>query len=133
MPKILTLLRFVVLTVMSCSVAACGTPKPIPPGTNTYYYGYIKTGGKFGVLIGQNREAAKGGLLDNGAEFGGVIDCGHERLKETIDCSSIDEVDVYILFWKFPTFREGQVYVFIEDDKVAAIAWSLRLLPEIVF
>jgi GH24 family phage-related lysozyme (muramidase) len=44
-------------------LAGCArTPYPIPVGTDTFFYGYINQGEKFGVKIGQSREEAESAL-----------------------------------------------------------------------
>ncbi len=124
------LVRCLVMAMLICSVTACKVvaARPIKPGTDTYYSGYITQGWKFGVEIGQSREDAKQTLTKGGFLYRGTVDCSYGPLNETIECHSDQKSDAYNLR---KTFRQGELYVSFADDKVTSIVWSFNLLPSI--
>lgn len=100
-------------------------PRPMPIGTDTYKYGYIEIGRRFGVSIGDDREEARLSLLNAGYDFAGSTLCEDSALRVEIACVNGDLFDVY-------NHHEGlghkTIYLLISNESVFRIGWSFIYL-----
>lgn len=116
--------------LLAASTSACSqTPNPIPRGTNTKYYGYIESGKKFGVSIGDTRESSQAALVSSGYDAWGDVTCEY-NFRKLVDCSNWTLVELYsidrLLFW-------GNLFIVIDSGEVTAIVWDMHALPKIDF
>ena len=115
----------IALPCLAALAAAACTPAPIPAPSDTPFYGQLAQGQKFGVEIGQPRRF----LPRDHFEYVGEFACNKIR-ADHFKCAPDGRYDVYRASL-FP--RHGGVYVRVENDRVAAIAWDLYLLPSFDF
>lgn len=116
--------------IIALLLAAC-TPPTIPIGTDTAFYGQIVEGSKFGVSVGEARQTARETLAQMSFGFEGTADCGASAiLEKLLSCHS---GDVYDLYGVSEATRHGSIYVKVDHERVQAIAWDLRLLPDTTF
>ena len=102
-------------------VASCTrTPQRIQKGQNTFYYGHITSGSYHEVDIGEDRRAAKAKLIAMGLLYSGVADC-QKGFFNKIECRPGEVVEI---FRKYSFLRSGLIFLFLEREKVAGIAWS---------
>jgi hypothetical protein len=107
---------------ISATLDACSrTPEPIPPGTDTPYYGFITRGEKFGVSIGDLEGAARSSIRN--ARYDGAEPCA-EYLAETINCREGELFQAYRAQWPL---RDGVFWLRISSGRVSAIAWTFSL------
>ena len=122
--------KSVLLAVLSVSLLlGClgnvAAAKPIPQGTNSAYSGYIVSGGKFGINIGDPMESVKPTLTRQKMRDDGFFPC-EAYVKEILACSPRETWEIY----RVQQFlKDGDVFVKYENNKVAAIAWSFELFP----
>ncbi|MDC7677355.1 hypothetical protein [Asticcacaulis machinosus] len=125
------------LVVLSVALHGCSEqpPGPVRLGTDTVYYGYVDTGKKFGVKIGDTRQIAREKMIDSGAIFYPNSDEKQPKIKYDSDvCDEVwqkrvacgrghtfDYYRVQKLGW------DGRVFVFFKDNKVTAIYWAASL------
>lgn len=123
-------LRFVTLAAVTFPLCACSQePRPIPLGSEAQYYGYIDTGERFGVKIGDSRSNARALLEENKFEYLGDDNCSY-RLKSLINCTKEHWSDVYHV--REP-LRHGVIYLEFKGDEITAIIWDFKLLPNADF
>lgn len=108
-----------VLLGLLATPALAGTTFPIPLGTNGTYNGYIRSGSRFGVHIGDSREQAKRSLINKGLRDDGPFAC-ERYVRESVACRPGDLAEVYRI-QKF--MYDGDVFVFVEGGKGIAIGW----------
>jgi len=114
------------IVIMACVLlSGCSQPRPIPAGTDTASYGYITEGEKFDVEIGSARLTARSQLEENVYYYSGEAFCQDSGISNNIDCRSNELFDFYLRDYKL---GHKQVFVRIEKDDVAAIAWSSSVL-----
>lgn len=117
------LLTVVTMASITLAAAACTkTPEPIEKGADTPYYGYITSGEKFDITVGQSRQAAKDTLAAGKLAFYGQEKC-EDKTHRKIDCAPGDTFDVYR---KKGIIKNGFIYVVFEGDTVTAVAWSFN-------
>ena len=98
-------------------------------GQDTYYYGRIDSGTKFGVKIGEARSKVKASV-DKSLEFSSTAGC-ESTLKKIIECTGAVESDVFYLD---TTFRHGFATILYDaDSRVSEIVWDFNMLPVIDF
>jgi hypothetical protein len=119
-------------TLLSLCIAivlgACSrTPNPIPIGADTYYYGNLVSGERFGVDVGYPDAAARRALAANHWKYVGEFECDY-TLKTLFACRTGERYGEFTAdrFW-----RHGSVYLKIEGNQVRQIGWSFSLLPYI--
>lgn len=118
-------LGFVSATVLATTMmSACEQPRPIPPGTDRYYYGHLLEGEKFGVSIGMNQEEAVRILTARGLRDDGLWGCGDYSAQVT-GCDAHDQI---YLFRQRRFGRDGTVFLKIVDDQVDFISWSFVII-----
>lgn len=106
-------------------VTACSrTPDPIPVGVDTMYYGYITSGEKFGVAIGDARKAAQHTLESRGYHFGGEGSCD-SRMKQLINCASDYRDDIYRVS---EFMKDGFIFLQFKSDQIVAIIWKFEAI-----
>ena len=111
----------------SITTACSRTPKPIPPGADTKYYGYIASGEKFGVRIGDTKSKAEAALISEGFKVWQNGKCSY-YLKALVDCTDWTQVELFSLDQRL---YRGNLYLKIEEDRVSAIVWDMHLLPHV--
>jgi hypothetical protein len=123
-----------VIIVFLCCVAMslnCCTKDPgkIPIGTDTFYYGNLDHGGKFGVNIGDSEPQFDGAIRTRGFTYEGVFGCTY-TINVALGCQPRDTYAIYIASqW----YKHGGLYIRIHHNKVAQIAWEFYLFPYIDF
>ncbi len=105
-------------------IGACSQPSPVPNETDTYFYGRISSGEKFGVLIGHGNDVASGVLTEKKYRDDGMYTCS-TSLKKITGCI---ERDVYHIFRVIKPLKDGSIYLEIDSGKVTEIAWDFDLI-----
>jgi hypothetical protein len=123
----MALVTLSIVLVFVASLFSREPPRPISLGTDTYFYGRIEAGEKFGVQIGQSSEQAKHILARKEIRYVDSADC-NDSLKWALDCHTGEVFDKYLIE---KLGREGLIFIQVADQKVVAIAWDLHLLPNI--
>lgn len=116
------------LVLASMALAACEQPRPIPPGTDRFYYGHLVEGEKFGVSVGMSQDEAVRILIAQGLRDDGLRGCTYYT-AQVIGCDASDAIH---LFRQENFGRDGVVYLKISDDRVEFISWSF-VIKNIVF
>ena len=114
--------------LMTTALAACEQPRPIPPGTDRFYYGHLVEGEKFGVSVGMSQDEAVRILTARGLRDAGLGGCTYS-LTQRIGCDANEEI--YIFLQK-DFGRDGLIYLKIIDGFVDSIAWSF-VIVNVVF
>lgn len=119
--------RAISLTLVMFPMMACSqTPNPIPRGTDTFYYGHIDSGEKFGVKVGDGRADAQR-KLGGKFHYAGESRCGY-RVKLLVGCLDDFTGDIF----RVKQFlRDGIIVLEIRSDKVAAVIWDFTALPTV--
>jgi len=118
-------LGLVSAVVMAMTViSACEQPRPIPPGTDRFYYGHLLEGEKFGVSIGMSQEEAVRVLTTQGFGHVRLLGCT-AYASEIISCDLNDAIHN---FRQKKFGRDGTVFLKIVDDRVESIAWSFVII-----
>ena len=126
--------RIFAIAVAVCVAVSCAGPDKIVAESNRAYFGYITTGKKFGVAIGQSAVGARAVLRGvRRFEYKGTYDC--IDLRRIVECERGQKYDVYV---SGASIRNGlpisygivRVEIGAEDD-VVAIVWRFYLLPSI--
>ncbi len=122
------MLRLACAMMCASVLAACsGTPRPIPTGRDAFFYGNILSGGKFTVAVGESKRDATQTLTSSGYRYDGESGCDF-TLRYLFACKANEMYQSYrVNEW----FRDGDIYLKIEDGKVTAVGWSFNLLPYI--
>lgn len=97
----------------------------MPPGTDTYFYGYIPQGTKFGATVEDARLAAQAILAKQGFRFAGTADWADTNLRSEIGCSRGAKFDAY---HKHRGLGYDTVFLEVREERVAMIGWSIQLL-----
>ncbi len=114
--------------LLAASVSGCThAPKPIPVGTNSYYYGRIDAGSKFGVTVGDTRETARARMTKAGYAYNADIGC-ENFFKDISGCAGDERADSYSLK---EAVRHGNIDLQYRDGRVVAILWDFNLLPSV--
>lgn len=113
------------LTVTGLALVACEQPRPMAIGTDTSSYGFIAEGDKFGIAVGDARDAARELLLAEGYRFAGTTACGDSSLRNAIACESNDIFDIYSLH---RGLGHRTIFLQVEDEHVTKIGWSFVFL-----
>ena len=121
--KIIVFLIYLVMSMVITSERAMS--EPVPASVNTFSHGYIASGKKFGVKIGEQIENAKMTLVKKGAVDDGIFPC--DRLKEETEC---DDNTFWESFRYMKIFRDGFISLKFKEGKVAGIRWMF-LAPTI--
>lgn len=111
--------------VMAPSTACSKTPYPIPPGTDTVYYGHIVSGRRFGVSIGDPRAKAREALESHPFVYLREDGCIY-RVRILVDCIENYQADLYDID---QFLRRGLLILELKNDKVVAIVWDFQALP----
>ena len=104
-------------------VTARAETRPIAVGANTYWYGHIVKGARFGVRIGDTRETARR-TLEKTFRYDNALGCG-PYAREVIACADGDDIDFYRIQ---ELFRDGTIFVTFVRGRVSAIAWTSELI-----
>jgi hypothetical protein len=129
-------MRVLLLLLLPASVilSACTKmPQPIPPGTDTYFYGYIVKGEKFGIKVGDSRDEVERKISlkkffgDEDLEVG---KCERGISLKINGCGKDVKVGYYRV--KKP-LRDGFIYIIYRDKKVVSIVWEFDWLPPMDF
>lgn len=112
------------ITISALLYGCTEAPAPIPPGTDTYFYGYIIEGEKFGIKVGDSSAEVEKKI--NPVFFGDetLTECGHNLLILIGNCDANTMVNCYFVD-KIP--RYGFIFILFEGDTVAGIAWQFDL------
>jgi hypothetical protein len=118
----------------ACIAASCAGPDRLTVGHNRAYYGYITSGGKFGVRIGDPAESAQVVLREREQfEYRGAYDC--VQLRRIVECR---EGQKYGVFVSDASIRNGvpvsHGFLRIEisaSGEISAIVWRFYMLPSI--
>ena len=105
------------------TASACDQPRPIPPGTDRFYYGHLVEGEKFGVSVGMSQEEAVRILTERGLRDAGPYGCTYSIAQR----SGCGESDLMHLFRQKDFGRDGIVYLKIIDERVDSISWSFAI------
>ena len=125
----INMLKSKYLTMPTLAVAIMGCvqaqPIPIPLGTNTRNYGYIANGNKFGLSIGQSRDAARAVMEDQDYKYSGAVLCQDSSLESEIGCRTNEIFDVYD---KNRGIGHETIFMHVDGDRVSKIGWSFIAL-----
>ncbi|MDB5468781.1 MAG: hypothetical protein JWR84_341 [Caulobacter sp.] len=112
-----------VLAALLCVAA----DKPMKPGTSNPYNGYITSGGRFGVRIGDSVEQADIALRKHlKVKFNNENYRCDFRLKRHVACEGMQQIGFYYIS---ETFRNGELFVESRDGKVVSMIWRMQLRP----
>ena len=107
-------------------VAPVAMAEPIPHGSNHIYSGYIETGRKLGVRIGDPIATVEPRpTRHNVHKSGDVYECSAYG-QELLGCHAGDLWQCYRVT---KIGKDGNIYVRYENDRVVAIAWSFNFWP----
>ena len=124
--RVLGIALAVAMSGMALSACNAGASDgPIQHGSNSNYSGYIESGTKFGVSIGDPIESVQPKLTSQGMRYDGISHC-ESYPKQLLNCQSSDTWQGYRV-QKF--LKDGFVYVKYEGGRVTVIAWSFSLFP----
>lgn len=116
-------MTFATMLAVTVSSASCSrTPEPIRPGVDTFYYGYVTTGKKLGVTVGQPRAEVMRILARSQDEYYGEQRC-RAATQTFVACPTNAPFDLYR---RHGVVRDGQIYVTFAGDRVTGIAWSFN-------
>ncbi|WP_085339532.1 hypothetical protein [Aquidulcibacter paucihalophilus] len=115
-----SLIQLLSIGVLPLAASCARTPERIQKGQNTFYYGHITSGSFHEVNIGDDHRAAKAKLIAMGLLYSGLADC-EKGFFNKIECNPGEIVEI---FRKHSFLRSGFVFLFLEREKVAGIAWS---------
>jgi hypothetical protein len=127
--------RAVALIVMAALLSfgflfflSASQPTPIPTGTNTFYYGNIVRGARFGVRIGDHLADASAALRKYGLKYE-PVSAGCEYDEQRLEgCKPSQRYEVFFIN-KF--VWHGRVFLEVRNSRVISIVWSAYLLPYI--
>lgn len=118
--------RLVQLAALCSLTVACAQPRPIPIGSDTSFYGYLTTGVKFDVSIGDEQSTARSVIEGRGFDFVRETDCAESvRLQEDLACSAGDR---YELYDRHAGSGHEWIYVGVTGGHVRSMAWSFSIL-----
>jgi len=127
-----------VLLLILLGLSACTSARqPVPMGTDTYYDGYINKGDKFGVRIGESREAAHALMIQHNEFYPATDALGNKKYdhytcdatwQQYVACKPGETFDYYR---KRDLGRDGRIFIFLKDDRVTAIYWDTSFLGTI--
>ena len=120
------LMLLAMLTLQGC----VKSPTPIPPGTDTYFYGYLTEGGKFGVKIGDGVEGVKYHIRKYSSTSDALDECKVGFSHKFSNCKKGELIGYYRV--RKP-LRDGFIYVIYRDNKAVGIAWKFDWLPPMDF
>lgn len=119
------LLAIACASVALIPATACSrTPNPISVGVDTMYYGYITSGHKFGVTIGDTRKSARHVLESRGYHFGGEGSCD-SRMQQLIHCTSDYRDDIYRVS---EFMKDGFIFLQVQNETIVAIVWKFEAI-----
>ncbi len=119
-------MNFLAATICYFSLAGCGSVEHIEKGEHKALYGYIVSGEKFGVKIGEAKKSAERKLIGKGFEEVEAFHCQSSTLALTIDCDGLKDLTSY---WKFEPLYRIMVFIEYRDGQVGAIIWEILIGP----
>ena len=128
-------IKMITASILCLLVAATGgcakTPYPVPEDANTYYYGNIVIGSKFGARIGDSPDVARRAIyVEGGERYDGVDNHCDYYLKRLTDCDTYTSIEA---FHVDKLTRRGNVYLLYRNNVLTKIVWDLYLSPYIDF
>ncbi len=120
------LMLLAMLTLQGC----VKSPTPIPPGTDTYFYGYLTEGGKFGVKIGDSLAKARGTLPEKYYYYYTSEKCDSRLMRSLSICKHAQLIDG---FGVSKILKNGHILILYRNDMVIGIAWEFDWLPPMDF
>lgn len=111
--------KCLLLLALATGLSACSTT-PIASGTDTAQQGNLTAGAKFGAAIGQPINEAQHVLIAQGYGYEGVVMCSDVALPV---CRQADR---YLAFQPVAPGLKGHIYLKIENDRIAQIAWRIN-------
>jgi hypothetical protein len=127
--KILRKLMLIAIPIAIVMAVFLKTPQSIPVGANTPYYGYITSGKRFDVSIGDAASETEISLEEKGFRYNGRTNFT-PGLCRYISCKDNQIFDIYRVK---QTWRHGYIYIEVKESVVTAIIWDFSLLPNIDF
>ena len=103
------------------------TSGPVPLGTDTYFYGNMDRGQKFGVRVGDTLSKAKSSLVEAGFAYYSDGKCGY-AVEQVMGCRG---GDTYSAFGLDSWYKHGEVFLATRNGQVLAIGWKLYFLPRV--
>ena len=103
--------------------------RPLQMGTDTVYAGYISSGSKFGVKIGDNRSIVKSKLEGKSKYSNKHRTCSY-RVHELIGCDQGTKLDYESYRVQWP-LRDGMIFVIYENSNVSRLAWEFAYFERI--
>lgn len=120
--------RVAPILLMLCASVACSQQRhPAVPGENYFYQGYLKSGEKFSVVVGEERVAARSILESHHIQYIGEVTCD-AYLQTIYKCRLGQKADAYSLK---ELARHGSICLEYESGVIVGIAWDFYLLPYI--
>jgi hypothetical protein len=123
-------------SAFACGVIALGwaqacspTPRPVSVGVDTYFYGNVDHGEKFGVSVGMPDLEAQKILTARKFRFDGKFACDF-ALRSVFGCKPGQSYNSFIVN---ELLKNGGVYLESRRSRVIAIGWSFNLLPYMDF
>lgn len=102
---------------------------PLQPGEISWSEGYLLSGSKFGIAVGEEIDHARVSARRNGLDHYGSSYC-YIKLQKLINCSPSQKV---YFFGIDRILRHGYVAVLYDDNRVTAIVWNTHALHQIDF
>jgi hypothetical protein len=95
---------------------------PIAPGTDTFYFGHLTRGAKFGVRVGESAELARQQLASNRTLYVGP-NCDFAA-SQIVRCVAASAIATYAFSGPL---RRGTLVLELDGNRVRGIAWSFYL------
>ncbi|MDR3526967.1 MAG: hypothetical protein P4L57_06770 [Rhizomicrobium sp.] len=103
------------LLALAAGLAACSSAA----GADVAQAGTLTSGQQFGATVGQPTSVARQVLIAEGYGYEGVVACAGTTLR------GCQQSDRFLAFQPVALGLKGHIYLKIENERVAEIAWQI--------